>query len=377
MKVVVAIDSFKGSLSSIDAGNAVATAVKELSPNSIVEVVSLADGGEGTVESLVLGAGGSMQSAVVSGPFGEKVTANYGIIGGDTAVIEISSAAGITLVKKEDLNPLKATTYGVGELILHALENGCRKFIVGLGGSATNDCGVGMLKALGYSFVDGSGNEVGLGAQGLKDIAKIITDKADIRLKDCVFEIACDVKNPLVGKHGCSEIFSRQKGATDEMVVLMDGYIDRFADLTLSVIPTANKMAEGVGAAGGLGFAFTYYLNGKTRSGIELVIEKIALEEKVKTADLVVTGEGRLDSQSAMGKAPVGVSKLAKKYGKKVIAFCGSVGDGAEELNNHGIDAFFSILNAPCTLEFAMDKQNAKENLVKTAKQVLRLWLNI
>ncbi len=377
MKIVIAIDSFKGSLSSIDAGKAVEDAIKEVQPSAQVEVVSLADGGEGTVDSLVLGTGGVYKTIKVTGPLGDKVDARYGIINGDTCALEVASACGITLVKKERLNPIKATTFGVGEVILDALSNGCKKFIIGLGGSATNDCGVGMLQALGFSFLDDSENEVGFGADGVGKICKISSDKADIRLKDCEFQIACDVKNPLVGALGCSEIFSRQKGATDEQVKVMDKYLDNFSSLYQTINETADKCAEGVGAAGGLGYAFKYFLNGKMSSGINLIIDKIGLEEKVKTADLVITGEGRLDSQSAMGKAPIGVAKLAKKYGKKVVAFCGSVGNGAEEVNLHGVDAFFSIVNSPCTLETAMDTSVAYNNLKSTAKQVIRLWQNI
>lgn len=377
MKVVIAIDSFKGSLSSVQAGNAVKLAVEEAILGVEAEVVSLADGGEGTVDSLVLGTGGEYKTVSVTAPLGDKVNARYGIINGDTCALEVASACGITLVKKEDLNPLKATTFGVGEIILDALDNGCRKFIIGLGGSATNDCGVGMLQALGFSFLDSDGVEVGFGAQGVGEITEIITDKADIRLKECSFQIACDVKNPLVGRFGCSEIFSRQKGATEQTVKDMDGYLNAFADLYKRVNPLSDKCAEGVGAAGGLGFAFKYFLNGKISSGIDLITRKIGLEEKVKNADVVVTGEGKMDGQSIMGKAPVGVAKLAKKYGKKVIAFCGSIGDGAEELNEHGIDAFFSIINSPCTLEKAMDTSVAFENLKATAKQVFKLWQNI
>lgn len=370
MKVVIVIDSFKGSLSSIQAGNAVSLAIKEIDSNIETEVVSLADGGEGTVDSLVLGTGGEYKTVSVTAPLGDKVNARYGIINGDTCALEVASACGITLVKKEDLNPLRATTFGVGEMILDALDKGCKKFIVGLGGSATNDCGVGMLQALGFSFLNAKGNEVGFGAKGVSEITQIITDKADIRLKECSFQIACDVKNPLVGALGCSEIFSRQKGATEQMVKDMDGYLDNFANLYKTKNLLSDKTAQGVGAAGGLGFAFKYFLNGEMSSGIDLIIHKIGLEEKVKNADVVVTGEGKMDRQSAMGKAPVGVSKLAKKYGKKVIAFCGAVGDGAEELNAHGIDAFFSIINSPCTLERAMDNSVAFENLKLTAKQV-------
>ncbi len=376
MKAVVAIDSFKGSLSSKKAGEAVKLALEELDKNSTAEVVCLADGGEGTTEALVEGLGGSYKSVEVMGPLGDKVNAVYGVID-SVAVIEMATASGITLVEKSRLNPLLATTYGVGEVILDAINFGCRDFIIGLGGSATNDVGVGMLKALGYEFLDSSGNLVGLGAQALKDIVKISDKNVDKRLKDCSFTIACDVKNPLVGKFGCSEIFSRQKGATEQMVKDMDGWIDNYSSVVKSYNSDSDKNAQGMGAAGGLGFAFTWFLNGKITPGIELITQKIGLEEKIKTADLVITGEGRLDGQSAMGKAPVGVSALAKKYGKKVIAFAGSIGSGAEILNSYGIDAYFSITNSPCSLEDAMKEENAFFNLKNTAKQVLRLCLNI
>ncbi|MBE5744328.1 MAG: glycerate kinase [Clostridiales bacterium] len=376
MKVVVAIDSFKGSLSSKKAGEAVMLAVKEFDKNSVAEVVCLADGGEGTTEALVESLGGEYKSVEVMGPLGDKVNAVYGIINNSTAVIEMATASGITLVEKSRLNPLLATTYGVGEVIIDALNQGCRDFIIGLGGSATNDVGVGMLKALGYEFLDKKGNPVGLGAKALKDITEILDKNADSRLKGCSFTIACDVKNPLVGAFGCSEIFSRQKGATQGMVIDMDRWIDKFSAVVKKYNPSSDKNAQGMGAAGGLGFAFTYFLGGKITPGIELVMSKIGLEEKIMQADLVITGEGKLDRQSAMGKAPVGVSMLAKKYGKKVIAFAGAIGNGAEVLNSKGIDAYFSITNAPCSLAVAMNEENAFDNLKKTALQVLRC-LNI
>ncbi len=374
MKVIIAIDSFKGSLSSKRAGEAVKLALEELDKNSIADVVCLADGGEGTTEALVEGLGGEYKTVEVTGPLGDKVNAIYGVID-NVAVIEMATASGITLVEKSRLNPLLATTYGVGEVILDAINLGCRDFIIGLGGSATNDVGVGMLKALGYEFLDKDGNLVGLGAQALKDIVKISDKNVDKRLKDCSFTIACDVKNPLVGSQGCSEIFSRQKGATEQMVKDMDGWIDNYSSVVKVYNPSIDKNAQGMGAAGGLGFAFTWFLNGKITPGIELITQKIGLEEKIKTADIVITGEGRLDGQSAMGKAPVGVSTLAKKYGKKVIAFAGSIGSGAEILNSYGIDAYFSITNSPCSLEDAMKEENAFSNLKSTAKQVLRLCI--
>lgn len=374
MKVTVAIDSFKGSLSTFQAGNAVAEGVKLVYPDAETAVCPLADGGEGTVDAIVAATGGERVEVTVRGPLGTPVTSSYGLISRTkTAIMEMSAAAGITLVAEGDRNPLNTTTYGVGELIADAIKKGCRKFIVGIGGSATNDGGIGMLQALGFRFLDQDGNPVALGGKGLGDIAEIKIDSAMAELKDCAFCVACDVKNPLCGDNGCSAIYGPQKGATPEMIRDMDAWLGRFAELTKEVLPEADANIPGTGAAGGLGFAFLSYLNATLQSGIDLVIKETGLEEYIKNADIVVTGEGRLDGQSYMGKAPVGVAKLAKQYGKTVIAFSGCVTEDAASCNEHGIDAFFPILPAPCTLQEAMDCDNAYKNLKNTASQVFRL----
>ena len=374
MRVVVAIDSFKGSLSTLQAGNAVKEGILRVFSDAGVNVFPLADGGEGTTDAIISACFGNTKSVKVTGPLGENIESNYGIIDNEkTAVLEMSSAAGITLISEEEKNPLNTTTFGVGELIKDALDNGCRSFIIGIGGSCTNDGGVGMLQALGFEFLDKDGKQVLFGAKGLSAIESIILEKADERLKDCKITFACDVKNPLCGKQGCSAVYGKQKGATPDMITKMDGWLDRYAELTKKELPCSDKNFPGAGAAGGLGFALMSYLGAELKSGIDLVIDAVKLEDNIRTADIVVTGEGRLDAQSYMGKAPVGVSALAKKYGKPVIAFSGAVSDGAQMCNTVGIDAYFPILRSPCTLEDAMNIKNASENLADTAEQVFRL----
>jgi len=376
MKVVVAIDSFKGSLSSLQAGNAVKEAVLRLDSECEVAVKPLADGGEGTVEAMSSAQGAKTVELTVSGPLMQPVNAKYCILENtNTAVIEMAAAAGITLISAEERNPLNTTTYGVGELIKDALSKGCRRFIIGIGGSATNDGGAGMLAALGFELMDKSGNPIALGAKGLKELCAIKTDNALPQLKECVFNIACDVKNPLCGEKGCSAIYGPQKGATDGMIKDMDGWLESYAKIAEGVSQKADKDYPGAGAAGGLGFAFLAFTNATLRSGVEIILEETELEEEIKTADIVVTGEGRLDSQTVMGKAPIGVASLAKKYGKKVIAFSGCVTDDAEVCNAHGIDAFFPILRAVTPLAEALDTENAYKNLAATAYQVFRLLI--
>ncbi len=373
MNVVIAIDSFKGSLSSIEAGNAVKDAVLKADKNCKVTVRPLADGGEGTVEALFEGLGGEMEEVLVTGPFGDKVTAKYCILNDKTAVMEMSAAAGITLVEREKLNPLNATTFGVGEMIKDAVNKGCRDFIMGIGGSATNDGGTGMLTALGFEFLDKNGKKIPLGAKGLEVLAQIKSDNALKELNECSFKIACDVDNPLCGERGCSRVFAPQKGADEEMIIKMDLWLKEYARICQEGFGADNKDYPGAGAAGGLGYAFKTFLNSELQKGVEIILNETKLEEYIKDADLVVTGEGRLDSQTVMGKAPIGVASLAKKYGKRVIAFAGCVTNDAEVINDYGIDAFFPILRGVVTLDEALNKENAYNNLKATAYQVLRL----
>ena len=374
MRVVVAIDSFKGSMSSLEAGEAISNGIKKAHKDAEVEIRPLADGGEGTVEALSIGMGGRLINVDVTGPVGRKVSAVYGIVDSSkTAIIEMSQAAGITLVSGNEKNPLYTTTFGVGELIKDAINKGCRHFVVGIGGSATNDCGIGMLQALGYEFLDKEGNQVGFGASGVRDIVSIRDENVIKELSECYFRVACDVNNPLCGDLGCSAIYGPQKGATKEMVTDMDGWLKNYSKIVKEKYPDADCEYPGTGAAGGLGYAFFNFTNSKLESGTKIVLDETKLEEYVKDADIVVTGEGRLDHQTVMGKAPVGVANIAKKYNKKVIAFSGSVTEDAGVCNEHGIDAFFPILRRIVTLEEAMQTDTAKKNLTDTAEQVFRL----
>ncbi len=372
MKAVIAIDSFKGSLSSVKAGAAVARAIKEVYPDAVTSVLPIADGGEGTVDALVSGLSGRSRTVTVTGPLGEKTDAVYGIVD-KTAVIEMAAAAGLPLVPEDKRNPLSTTTYGVGELILDAIDCGCRSFIIGIGGSATNDGGTGMLKALGYELLDAEGRSVADGAIGLEGLKTIKTDNVRPELSICDFKVASDVKNPLLGELGCSAVFGPQKGADKATVERMDKALANFLEVSKSVCPNADGEYPGSGAAGGLGFAFRSFLGAELTPGIELILNSIGIENEVKDADIVITGEGRLDSQTVMGKAPAGVARAAKKYGVPVIAFSGAVTEDANLCNEGGIDAFFPILQRVCTLSEAMDEENAYSNLKNTAKQVFLL----
>lgn len=375
MRIIVAIDSLKGSLTSLEAGQAIAEGIHQADPHAEVVVRPLADGGEGTVDALVYGMNGTLQKVVVTGPLGEPVTCAYGILKETkTAILEMSGAAGITLIPAAKRNPLYTTTYGVGEVIKDAIQKGCRRFIVGIGGSATNDGGIGMLQALGFGFLDKNGNQVPFGAQGLADLESICTDGVIPELLECEFRIACDVTNPLCGEYGCSAVYGPQKGATPSMVSQMDQWLHHYAVLAQASFSRANPLQEGTGAAGGLGFAFLTFTNAVLESGIHIILDETNLESYLPDADLVITGEGRLDGQTAMGKAPVGVAKLAKKFHKPVIALAGSVTKDASACNDQGIDAFFPILRSIATLEEAMDPENARRNMADTAEQVFRLW---
>ena len=374
MKVVVAIDSFKGSLSSIEAGQAVKAGVLAAHPDANVIIKPLADGGEGTTDAFIEGLGGQRIDLTVTGPMGSPVSCYYGYLEKDkTAIIEMASASGITLVPAHQKNLLTASTRGVGEMILHALEKGCRHFIIGIGGSATNDAGIGMLKALGYSFLDEQGLDVGEGAQALGKVASIDAKNRHPLLDDCQFRIACDVTNPLCGENGATYIYGPQKGVTEAQKESLDQDMAHFADVTETTLNCAYKNYPGAGAAGGLGFAFLSYLHASLSPGVELILDAINLSDALNDADIVVTGEGQLDRQTAMGKAPVGVAKLAKAHGAKVLAFSGSVTKEAVACNQAGIDAFFPILRRIVTLEEAMDPSTARSNMTASVEQVFRL----
>lgn len=374
MKIVISIDSLKGSLTSIEAANAIKKGILSVDNKSDVVIMPLADGGEGTVEALVQGMNGEEKVISVTGPINEKVNATYGILKEtNTAIIEMAQASGLPLVPAELRNPLNTTTYGVGEIIKAAIEKGCRNFIVGIGGSATNDCGVGMLQALGFEFYDENDNLVELGGKVLNQIKRIKTDNKLKELDQCNFKIACDVNNPLYGENGAAYIYGPQKGATEEIVKELDKGLKNFAEVVNKDLGKDIAHIEGAGAAGGLGFGFLGFLNSKLESGIKIILDEIKLEEVVKDADIVITGEGRLDNQTAMGKAPIGVAKLAKKHGAKVIAIAGCTTPDAVKCNEEGIDAYFSIVNKAMTIDEAMKKENATQNMIETTIQIFNL----
>ena len=374
MNIVIAMDSFKGSLSSLQAGEAAKEGALRAVPGAQVTVCPIADGGEGTAAVLTQAVGGIARTVTVTGPLGQPVQACYGIsCDGTTAYMDMASAAGITLIEAAERDPLHATTFGVGEMIADALDSGCRRIVMGIGGSATNDGGAGMLQALGFGLLDERGAPVMRGAAGLSDLACITTDAADERLKSCMFSVACDVTNPLCGDHGCSAVFGLQKGASPETVAQMDAWLERYAAVVKTVIPDADDSAAGAGAAGGLGFALCAFLNADMQSGIALIAAETGLESVLADCDVVLTGEGRLDEQTAMGKAPVGIARLAKKYGKPVVALVGSVTDGARACHGAGIDAYFPIVRGVCTLEEALSAKTAYGNMVNAVEEVFRV----
>ena len=374
MKVVIAIDSLKGSLSSMEAGMAIKDGILAAKPDAEVIVKPLADGGEGTTDALIEGMNGERIDLTVTGPMHTPVDAYYGYLKDtNTAVMEMASAAGITLVPDSEKNPLLATSYGVGEMINDAIQRGCRNFIIGIGGSVTNDGGIGMLKALGVRFLDENGEDAGEGGQALAKVARIDVSGMNPLLKECHIQVACDVNNPLCGENGSTYVYGPQKGVTEDMKKTLDETMAHFARVTSETLENDYMNTPCAGAAGGLGYAFLAYTGAALTPGIELILDAVGLEEELSGADVVVTGEGRLDFQTAMGKAPVGVARLAKKYNAKVIAFAGSVTKEATACNKEGIDAFFPILRGVCTLAEAMDPVAARNNMTATVEQVFRL----
>lgn len=427
-KILVAVDSFKGSMTSLEAGNAIKKGIKSILPDTEVRVRPVADGGEGTTDALIYGRDGvSRERCYVTGPLGDRITAEYTIYNaadGRTAVMEMAAAAGLPLVPENRRDPMHTTTYGVGEMINDAVSKGCERFIIGIGGSATNDGGIGMLQALGFSCLDADGKDVPYGAAGLGVLERIVipgkmlvrknsselavADPVDTpivgtaaisgagavdescvddddfasRLSRCTFSIACDVTNPLVGELGCSRVFAPQKGADAEMVEIMDGYMKNYADVVeRSAEGKSDRNTPGAGAAGGLGYAFRMFLGGRLMPGIDIVLSETGLEADVEWADTVITGEGRIDAQTMMGKTPLGVAKLAKKHGKYVIAIGGCLGDGAENCVKEGVfNECYAVNNVlgiddsdPEQVRTAMKPENAAANLTTCAAKITEL----
>ena len=375
MKFVLAPDSFKESITAKEACDAMERAIKKVVKDVECIKVPMADGGEGTVEALVGATNGKLVDIFVTPPIGKgKVKATYGILGnGEKAIIEMASASGIQLVKREERNPLIATTFGTGELILDAIEKGVKHILIGIGGSATNDGGAGMIQALGGHLLDKDGNELAFGGLALSKLHKIDLSNIDKRLERITFEAACDVRNPLIGETGASRIFGPQKGATEEMVLVLDKALENYASIIKKDLGKEVTYVEGAGAAGGLGAALLAFLNAKLSRGIELIIEHTELEEKIKGADFVFTGEGGIDSQTIFGKTPMGVATVAKRQGVKTIAFAGKVEAGSENLYDVGITSIFGILRGVTSLDEAL--KDGIKNLEKTVENVVRILI--
>lgn len=370
--IIIAPDSFKESLTSTEICNAVEEGIKRGYPSAKCIKVPMADGGEGTTRALIDAIGGKIHKTMVTGPMGDMVEALYGISSnGEIGILEMASASGIDLVPLDMRNPMITTTYGTGEVIKNVLDNGVKKIIIGIGGSATNDCGAGMLQALGVSIKDSWSNEIGFGGGQLDKTAFIDISGIDKRLKDIEILVACDVDNPLIGDNGASAVYGPQKGATLEQVTILDCNLRIFSDIIEKTIKKSVANVPGAGAAGGLGAALYGFLDGKLMRGIDIVIEAVQLESHIRTADLVITGEGKIDSSTLYGKTVSGVTSLAKKYEKPVIALAGAIGDHGDRLYDIGVTTVLSILKRPCNLHEAYSE--AYENLIYTSENLARL----
>lgn len=372
-KIVVASDSFKGSVSSIEVAECAELAIQKVFPDCEVVKIPVGDGGEGTVETLITAMGGEAVSCVVHDPLMRSVEATYGILGDNrTAVIEMATASGLTLVPVSERNPLRTTTYGTGELIKDAMDRGCRDFLIGIGGSATNDGGTGMLQALGFRFLDRKGNELGLGGQILNQIYEIDCSRALSQLRETSFTIACDVNNPFYGEKGAAYVFARQKGADDAMVRLLDEGLRNFAEVIKRTGRIEIDDIPGAGAAGGLGGGFVAFLKAELKPGIQMVLDALRFDECIRGADLIITGEGKLDKQTCMGKTPCGVLQAGMRQGIPVIVMGGSV-EEVEALNKSGFLAVLPLLPYPVSLEQAMDKDFTCRNIGRALEQQLRV----
>lgn len=372
MKLLIAFDSFKGSLTSLEAAEAFAKGWLSVDPTAEIRKVAIADGGEGTLGALIEAMGGEWREAKASDPIGRPIVARYGIANG-VAIIESAKACGLTLLSQEERNPLNTTTYGLGEVIRSALDCGYRDFILTLGGSATNDGGVGMLQALGYRFYDSDGNELKGGGAILDKIVKIDLKGTHSALRDSHFTIASDVDNPLLGERGATRIYAPQKGADGTMVKELERGMANYTELVQETINEDFSHAPGAGAAGGLGYALLSFMGATIRPGIDIVIEATGLKELAKDCDLIVTGEGRLDMQTTMGKAPGGILRIAREMGKRVVAVGGTI-DNCKELDNSDFDALYATMPEGMSLDRAMQSEVAKENLRRTAQQIAKRY---
>jgi glycerate kinase len=355
MRIVVAPDSFKGSLGALGVAGAMERGIRAVFPDAEVVKVPVADGGEGTVEALVEATRGSLRARHVRGPLGDVVEARWGVLGdGRTGVVEMAAASGLTLVPRDRRDPRVTTTFGTGELVRAALEDGLSRLIVGIGGSATNDGGTGMARALGIRFLDGGGRDLPEGGAALARLARIDLSGRDLRLDGAELLVACDVDNPLTGPLGASAVYGPQKGATPEMVRELDAALEHYAGVARAATGRDVASRPGAGAAGGLGAGLLYFTPARLRPGVEIVLEATGFDALVRGADLVLTGEGRTDAQTAMGKAPVGVAAAARRHGVPVVCLSGGLGPGADDVLALGVDAVASAVPGPMALEEAM-----------------------
>lgn len=376
MKIIVAPDSFKGSVTALEAAKSIEQGLRRVLPDAIIDKIPMADGGEGTVQSLVDATGGQFRTERVLDPLGNEVEAQYGLLSDgassyNCAVIEMASASGLTLVPTDKRNPLHTTTYGTGQLIRSALEAGCRKLIIGIGGSATNDAGAGMAEALGVRFLKADGNLTERGGGGLAELASIDIEGIHPAISGTDTIVACDVNNPLTGPDGASHVYGPQKGATPEMVKTLDDNLSHFDNILTQTLGQSYDSIPGAGAAGGLGAGLMAFLNARLRLGVDIMIDAVNLRERMKGASLVITGEGQIDFQTAFGKTPVGVAKVAKEANIPVIAIAGGIGEGAEAVYEKGIDSMLGIAHAPMSLEDAVE--DALQLIADTAEQAARL----
>ncbi|WP_434642502.1 glycerate kinase [Thermoanaerobacterium thermosaccharolyticum] len=373
MKILVAPDSFKGSLSSKEVLKAISEGIRRAIDAEIAGL-PIADGGEGTVDALITSLGGKIVDVDVLGPLGNVVKGYFGVLNDGTAVIEMAASSGLNLVPNDMRNPLITTTYGVGQLIKEALDAGCRKFIIGLGGSATNDGGAGMIQALGVKLLDEDGKDIPYGGGNLHKLKKVDISSIDKRVYESSFIVASDVTNPLCGEYGASAVYGPQKGATPEMVEILDRNLKHYSSVIKETLGKDFSDVPGAGAAGGLGFSLMAFLNAKIRSGIDIVMEASNIDEKVKSCDIVITGEGNTDFQTAYGKAPAGIARIAKKYGKPVVILSGGLGKNYKDLYDIGVTSMFSIVDRPMTLQEAMI--NAKKLISDRAEDIIRIFIS-
>lgn len=369
MKIIIAPDSYKESLTAMEVAESIEAGFKKIFTDAEYIKLPMADGGEGTVQSLVDATGGSIVTCDVTGPLGQTVEGFFGLMGdGSTAIIEMAAASGLHLVEPEKRNPLVTTTFGTGELVKAALDRGVKHIIVGIGGSATNDGGIGMAQALGAKLLDSNGNPLGFGGGELSKLASIDLSELDPRLAEIRLEVACDVDNPLCGPKGASHVFGPQKGATPEMIETLDTNLAHYAEVIKSTNGRDVVDTAGAGAAGGLGAALLGLFDAELRPGIQIVMDAVNLSEVVKDADLVITGEGRIDSQTIHGKTPIGVARTAKQYDIPVIAIAGSTAKDCAVVHEHGIDAAYSVVLGATDLPTAL--KEAAFNVEMTSRNI-------